>query len=145
MSEAFNEYKKWLEWFIEEGGKPKLYKDIDFPKNTYIVARENGFYKGGYGSDLIRLIIPKNISDVTIVELGHSLIYTYKKEDYKMIYEELGDDPFKSGNVYQYRDLCLDFQAKSEAISRERLYLIEQGLDSIENYDNEEHLRLSNL
>lgn len=142
MSEAYNEYKKWLQWFIEQGGKPDVYKDYDFPNDTFIVARQNGYYKSGYGADHIKLIIPENVCHITLNEFGHSSIYTYDVEVYQKIIENGG---IGKPTVYQFKNLCLDFKSKEEEIKRERLFLIDMHPDKLENYDNIEHLRLSNL
>lgn len=143
MTEAYNEYKKWLQWFIEQGGKPDVYRDYDFPNDTFIVARQNGYYKSGYGADHIKLIIPENVTYFRLNEVGFSDFYTYDKDFYQ---EKIVKNGGKNNpTVYQFKNLCLDFKSKEEEIERERLFLIQMQPDRIEHYDNIEHMRLSNL
>ena len=135
MSETRTEYTKWLKWFIANGGKPTHYYDYPFDRQDFILAKQDGRYLGGCGSQSINLIVPEHVTSFTVDAIGHSTIYQYDIDKMK-----------NAHFVPQFEDVCLDYSARAkereESIKwekrmeeMEKQYLSRQNLLS-SKYDN---------
>ncbi len=109
MTEALQEYKKWLRWFLDNGGKATHYYQYSFDTQDFIVAKQNGKYLGGYGSDSINLIVPEHVTSFTIDEIGHSNVYEYDMAKMKHV-----------TFIPQFEDICLDYESKREEMLRNK-------------------------
>lgn len=68
------EYLKWLEGYIKENN-PTHYYDYDFDNRNFYIARKDFLLDiAFYGSSLLNIIIPKNIT-ATIEEEGHCNLF----------------------------------------------------------------------
>lgn len=108
------DYSKWVEGFMEKGGKPEYYCNTPITDATdiFLVAKKDFTVPKLYGAQAVNLIIPKDINiDAESGELGHSTLYFMK--DFSIT--------GKSKSVKIYSDTHSDkFDTKIEKIVQEK-------------------------
>jgi hypothetical protein len=109
MNETLQEYKKWLKWFLANGGRATHYYDYSFNNQDFIVAKQNGKYLGGFGSQSINLVVPEHVTNFTIDDIGHSNIYQYDMKKMKNV-----------TFIPQFEDVCLDYESQVKEMLRKK-------------------------